>query len=113
MLEKLREFSLSLWNPLEGVFNSLYESSNIWVPIILFFVISLLFVYLLHKLLTMMLNIKIDFKNFVSLLIKTIVVTIMIFFISSLGLYLYDKYENHQQKTLKQEHDFSKLLRSI
>jgi len=113
MLEKLREFSIGLWEPLGWVFNYLYESSNIWVPIISFVLLSLLSVYLLHKLITAVLSIKIDisFKTIFSLLVKTAFVLLIAAIIFSLGFYIHSLYEKYEKETTQQDKDVGYLLR--
>ena len=112
MLEKFREFSIALWKPIGDLFYNLYESSNVWVPIILFFVISLLSFYLLHQLINLILNVKvqIDFKNIFSPIIKILIIILITAIIFSLGFYLFSLYEKHEQEIIKKEQDFSYLL---
>ena len=109
MLEKLEEFSI--WQPLGDVFDYLYTSSNIWVPIILFFVISLLSVYLLHKLINLVLSVKVSFKTLFSFFVKAIVVLLITGIIFSLGFYLYSQYQEHEKEVVKKELDLGYLLK--
>lgn len=111
MLEKLQEYSIKIWEPFGGVFNYLNDSSNIWVPIILFFTLSLLSVYLLHQLINKTLSIKLSFTSVFSFLIKTTVVLIIATVIFSLGFYLYSQYEDHEKEVVKKEQDLGYLLR--
>lgn len=111
MLDTLREYSIKIWEPLGDVFNYLYDSSNIWVPIILFIIISLLSIYFLNKLIHIILDVKIDFTTLLSLFVKAIIVLIVAMVIFSLGFYLYDKYEVHEQKVIKKEQDLGYLLK--
>lgn len=111
MLEKLGEFSINLWEPLGGFVNYLYDSSNVWGPIILFFVVSLLSIYILHRLLSMLLNVKINFTNLFPVLLKTVIMLIIVAIVFSLGFYLYSQYQSHEEKIMKKEQDFGYLLK--
>jgi len=113
MLEKLREFSIGLWESVGGVFNYLYESSNIWIPIIAFIVLSLLSIYLLHRLLNALVNVKINInpKTIFPLLIKTAFILLIAAILFSLGFYIYDQYTKHNQTTTQSKSEFDYLLK--
>lgn len=116
MLDKLREVSINLWSPIGEFFSSIFESSNIWFPIISFIVIAIVGLFLLRKVLdiTVSKSSTLSLTELWSFLKKAIFYILILAVLGSLYFYLeeiYSQYENENMKKQKSEQSLDYLLR--
>ncbi|CAA6810912.1 MAG: Unknown protein [uncultured Sulfurovum sp.] len=112
MLDKLRELSLTLWEPIGNTFYDLFESSNIWIPIILFFLGIFVMLYLLRKILDKLVELPLTkiFQILIKYLIKAFIILVVVGIFVSLGFYIYSLYEVHHEEIFQKEQSVDYLL---
>ncbi len=112
MLEKLQELSIALWKPIGDIFYYLFESSGIWLPIILFFLGTFLLLFVLRKILDTFVELPLIkiFKFFIKFSIKIILLLMVIGVFVSLAFYIQSLYVEYDQEVVQKEQSVDYLL---
>jgi hypothetical protein len=112
MLEKLRELSITIWEPIGNIFYYLFDVSNIWVPIIGFFFTIFLSLYIIRKLLDKVVELPLIkiFQILIKFLFKIFIYLIIIGIFVSLGFYVQSLYVEHEE-VVNKEQSIDYLLR--
>ncbi len=117
MLDKLREMSIDLWSPVGDIFSSIFETSNVWFPIISYILIMILFLIIIKKFLdktvssVSSLNIQTIWAFLKKLIFYTILIGLGLAIVLSLYFYLSTLYNEHTEETVRVEQSVDYLLR--
>lgn len=109
MLDKLKEMSISGWQPIGEIISAIFESSNTWFPIISYFVITFFALVLLKLILdktvstTSSWTMSLIWSFFKKLILYTIIIGLITIIVISLYFYIESVYTEHQKETTQIE----------
>jgi hypothetical protein len=112
MLDKLKELSITIWDPIGNIFYYLFDSSNIWVPIIGFFLTTFLTLYVTRKVLDKFIELPLIkiLQVFLKFLFKIFIYLLILGIFVSLALYLQSLYIEHDEQVVKKQQSVDYLL---
>ncbi|HIP51721.1 MAG TPA: hypothetical protein EYG94_06500 [Campylobacterales bacterium] len=119
MLDKLREISHSVWEPVGEMMSTIFAVSDIWFPIISYIVITIASLFLLKLILDKTVSTASSLTlgfiwSFVKkLIIYTVIIAVVAFIVISLYFYvesLYGEYQEESIQTEKREQSVDYLL---
>lgn len=116
MLEKLREMSIAGWEPVGEIVSAIFESSSTWVPIVSYFVIIFLSLFLLKLILDKTVStasswsMSLIWSFLKRLILYTVVIGVVTVIVVSLYFYLDSIYSERQEETVRTEQSVDYLL---
>ena len=119
MLDKLREISHSIWEPVGEMISAIFGVSDIWFPIISYIVITIASLFLLKLILdksvtaASSLTLSLVWSFLKKLIIYTLIIAVATFIVISLYFYvesLYGEYQEENIQTEKREQSVDYLL---